>query len=544
MPAIDMPAIDRVFAGLPGLALGLALVAGPALAAEPAAPTLSEPGRQAMERLQAGDAAGALAVLEPAHKAGRSSAVDRSLLGSIYLELTRPGDALAVLRPLADAEQADPAVLYTAGRAAREVGDLVLAAGYLERSIAIVPRSPAMKELGMLRAAQGRPLVAYRMLRSWVQLQPADGEGRAAAAALALQLERPAEAEELLTGLDASDPRVGLLVGQLLIEKGDPRGALGVLEPLVPSHPAAMTFDLFRLVADAYIQTGRAADAVTLLEGGPKGPRLALLYAEALHRTGDVDGALEALRPLAEPLLATERRDDTGTRPIALEYGRLLVAAGKGALAIPYLELATTLEPNDPVGWKSLADARMAAGRLEEAKQALARFRELSEADTTSRRQEALTRKDPLLRALVEANAAMERGEHEQALGRIRRELALDPDTRLRILEARCLLALGRADEMKAIVARLAERQGGEPDVLYLQGVVRLISEDRPGAEKLFRQAIAKAPEHVAALSDLAVIARVDGRKDEARQLLQRILELHPEDKATQAALAGLDGSG
>ena len=45
-----------------------------------------------------------------------------SLVGALYLEVGRPKDALAVLKPLADPEDSQPAVLYNAGRAAVMAG--------------------------------------------------------------------------------------------------------------------------------------------------------------------------------------------------------------------------------------------------------------------------------------------------------------------------------------------------------------------------------------------------------------------------------------
>src|SRR4029079_3976268 len=55
---------------------------------------------------------------------------------------------------------------------------------------------------------------------------------------------------------------------------------------------------------------------------------------------------------------------------IALEYGQLLLATRKAAQAVPMLQKATKLHPEDDSGWSALARALDAAGRAGEATQA------------------------------------------------------------------------------------------------------------------------------------------------------------------------------
>ena len=69
----------------------------------------------------------------------------QSLMGTLYLEVGKPQEAMAVLKPLADAEAAEAAVLYNAGRAALLLNQVPEARTYLTRSVFKQPASPAAR---------------------------------------------------------------------------------------------------------------------------------------------------------------------------------------------------------------------------------------------------------------------------------------------------------------------------------------------------------------------------------------------------------------
>lgn len=339
-------------------------------------PQLSAAGQKAFELLDKDDLPGAIAVLEPLRGEGGLSQVEQAMLGVLFIEAGRPGDAAEVLAPLAEREDADAAVLYNAGRASLAMGFLPAAEKYFERSVALVPVSPAARELGLLWGGQGR------LLRPWASRNPGDQEARIAAAACALRLERESEAEELIAGLPPDDPKVAMLRGQALLLEGKPDEALAVLAPLAEDAPLEMRADLLRIVADTYVMTGRSKEAIALLpDGAGDDVRLALTLATAFYRQGDVDEALATLEPYADHLpgrLAGGAPTGPFAPLIAFEYGRLLVSAGRGADAVPFLETSTALSPGHTPAWKSLGDALLGAGRRAEALEARKKFRDLS----------------------------------------------------------------------------------------------------------------------------------------------------------------------
>jgi Flp pilus assembly protein TadD len=88
----------------------------------------------------------------------------------------------------------------------------------------------------------------------------------------------------------------------------------------------------------------------------------------------------------------------------------------------------------------------------------------------------------------------------------------------------------------------MVEALPANADAVYQRGAVRVALDDLAGAEADFRRALELAPEHTAAMSDLAVLLAGRGEKAEARTLLERVLALRPDDKVAKANLQGLGG--
>jgi predicted Zn-dependent protease len=375
-PAAPPPAAPPP-AATPPAAPGAA--AGPATGSQAAEARLSEAGNLAA----AGKFKEAIAKLEALRREPGCPPRAVALLGALYLKVNRPKEALEVLRPLAAPADAQPAVLYNAGLAAVALHDVPAAEGYLVRAVRQQAGSPATRELGLLRAHQGRVVEAYSMLRPWSLRNPKDGEVLLTAAALALQLERPEEAEQLIAGMPQDDPGIVLLRGKVLVQKGDGKGAVALLTPLLAHHPQGMEPELRRTLAEGYLAAGQPKPAVDLLKDRVAGhPAVALVLALAQHRSGDVLGALVTLRPFADQLPADAKGlgDPRPATGIAIEYGRLLVDAGRSQEAVAVLEKATHILPQSLEAWQSLSQAYGAAGRRAESQAAAAKAEALEKA--------------------------------------------------------------------------------------------------------------------------------------------------------------------
>ncbi|MEO6194642.1 MAG: tetratricopeptide repeat protein [Thermoanaerobaculia bacterium] len=481
-----------------------------------------------------------------------------SLIGALYVQLEKPQEALAVLKPLADPEDAEPAVLYNAGQAALMAGQVDVGQVYLTRSVIKEPASPAARELGMLMARRGHLVEAYSMLRPWVLRNPSDTEARLVACNLAVQLERGDDALQLLSGLSESEPAIRLLRGKALVLKKDGPGAVAMLKPLLASHPQGMDLEVRRSLAEAQLLAGQPAEAIKLIDGKTAGrPALVLLLARAQHKAGNAAAAAATLKPLAGKLPANADAigDPRPAAGIAMEYGALLVEAGKPAEAVPFYQKSTGYYPGNPETWKGLARALDAAGRKPEAQKALAQAAEAAKPPARPAAAAAGTPKPataapaavaerPMSPGLQKAIELMGQGKTEPALAAVRQEAATSKDPRVRMIEVRILLSLKRPEEALKVAETALATAPNSPDYLYLRGASQMALQHLSSAEQDFRKTLQLQPRHLPAMDDLAVLLLQAHKKDEARKLLQQVLQINPQDKVAAANLERLNAEG
>lgn len=504
---------------------------------------------EAIARLEANDEPGAIQVLEGLRSQPNPSAVGLALLGGLYVDAGQPLDALDALEPLLALDPPDPAVLFNAGRAAQALGQLQRAAELYQRSIEILPSSQARRELGLMLGSRSQYVQALALLKPWAAAYPSDVEARLAAAFCAVQLERVPDAEELLSDLPQDQPQVALLWSRVLLIKGDPWGALNTLSPMLDSAPAAMQLDLRRALAEAYAAVGQAADAVEVLAGySERDPSVALQLALAQYQSGELEGALDTLRPFAESINSAgdaPTADPTAAR-IVLHYGRFLAMTGEHEAALPYLERATRLNPDEKQGWQMLGQTLAGLGRRDEAMVALERFQEISKGEISASKQELQSREereDPTLVAIRETYDFMSQDRFDDALTRIRQERSIARnDLRPVLLEGRVLTLLERYEEALSVADQAVRAAPDNPDALYLRGTVHMSMKSFDAAEIDFRQALTLQPRHTATMNDLAVLLINTGNTTEARALLERVLEYNPDDAIAAQNLSSLEG--
>jgi Flp pilus assembly protein TadD len=563
--------------------LALFLLALPLAAQQPTPATASDKAlEEAFGLMHAGNLAGAIQKLEPLRNQPGVNPRMMALLGALYVQTGQYQPALDVLKPLADAEDADAAVLYNAGRAALAGGLRDLGRSYLMRSVRQTPESPAARDLGMLLAREGRVVEAYSLLRPWVLKNPTDADPRMMAASIAVQLERPEEAEQFLANLPA-DPALAVLRGRARTQRGDAAGALALLKPLLANHPPGMETEVRRALAEAHLAAGQPAEAVKLLTGrAGTYPSLALLLGKAQRAAGDAAGALATLKPMVDkipddPAAVGDPRQAVG---IAVEYASLLAAAGRAAEAVPVLEKATRIHPGSAEAWQALAQALDAAGRAADAGPARAKAGELAAkapAASASGTTAAALAPLPALPAptapaapapsapaaanarpaapappatslskdMQEALRLATAGQDEQALAAVRRELAASPgNLQVRKLETHLLLRLNRVQEARKSNDDAVALAPEDPDVIYQRGAIEMSQRNVVAAERDLRRVIQLSPGHTAAMNDLAVLLLSQNKKKEAQEMLQRVLQLNPQDKVAAANLQRITAEG
>lgn len=494
-----------------------------------------------------GDLSGAIAAIEAFCAAGDAPDAAFAALGALHVEAGNPERALDVLQPLVDREPADAGVLYNAGRAAEALGRPEEAANRYRQSLAIQPRSPALRSLGMMLGRHGFPAEAYAFLQPWTNANPNDLDARVAAAAGAIALERAPEAEALLEGLPADDPGVKMLRARLLLQQADPWGAINELQEVADDPPPNIEGGIRRTLARAYLVVGEAEGALEQLAPlDAAGPEDAVLLASAWFQAGRMEEAIEALAPYAEPLLTSPPPEAPPpvARDIVLEYGRYLHSSGDAARAVPFLRLATELDAGRPDAYQALGQALAASGEREEARKVLERFQELSrdasdEVASVNRRRNDIA--DPTGREVRQALELAATGEVEAALGILAREAQLaSTDPRPVYAASAILLDAGRNEEALAAADRALATAPRRADGLYQRGAVLMALDRLDDAEAMFRRALREQPDHTAALSDFAVLLMSTDRDQEALEHLERLLEVRPDDPLARRHLERL----
>lgn len=303
--------------------------------------------------------------------------------------------------------------------AARVAHNLFLStrdAAYLERAA----RWAAEAE----RLAPGDPRPLVEGFRVALARGGSDAAGtREAAAAL-----------ERLAPLAPGDPEILTLRASLAEQQGDAEGAAAALREAVRRAPSWQ--NLFRL-ADLEYRQGRIGSArghlETLLDRAPDNLWGLQKLAEVELMAGDL-GRAEAIY-----------RDLVRRAPMRSNYTNLGLARflrGRPGEAVAAYRQALELDPGHPTVLVNLADAELARGREDQAREAYAHALEA-----------------------LEAAAA---------------ESPMSPFDRM--LQAQCLARLGRSREAVTIVLETLSRSPNNPEILYLASLVHAVAGERSSA--------------------------------------------------------------
>ncbi len=530
----------------------LLLILLPLAAAGQQEPTAAdETLNRVLKHLESGELDPAIGALEEALAQGEEDPRVSQTLGALYLEADRPADAVAILTPMADSPDAEPAVLYNAGRATARVGDLDKAKGYLERSLAMTPVSPAARELGFVRLRQGNLIDAYLLLRPWSRLHPEDTGAQLAATSCAVALGRASDAQDALITLPLDLPTANILRGRVGLLNEDGWGALAVIQPLSENPPEGLEAQVLSVLAESYLLVGQPESALEALEAAAgTDPDLVRLLSRAQVAMGQHEAALQTLRPVAENLRSSIGPDSPDSdrilaAEVAADYGQMLSQAGRSSEALPSLEYATAVYPSNAEAWEWLSGALAAEGRNEESQRALGVSQVLRGTDPDGAALSLGTlANDPTGARLRWAMHLSSSGNREEALNVVRQEEILAPgDPRPMILEARLLSELGRLQQALEVTEATVRLAPDIADSYYMRGVVRLDIGLSGPAEEDLRKTIAMAPQHTAAMNDLAVLLMAKDENEEAKLLLEQVLILQPDDPIAAKNLAALSGS-
>lgn len=190
--------------------------------------------------------------------------------------------------------------------------------------------------------------------------------------------------------------------------------------------------------------------------------------------------------------------------------GQELLALGRTEAAIESLERAVALSAADAAGWSALAQGYAAAGREDEARAA---------ARQAQRGQDIPGFGDPI------------RQEHVLRAG---------VSSSRRFQRALQALADGDTAEARRQVSAILELRQDNADAHYLMGLIETRSGDLAKAERRFAQALESEPRHARSLLELARLRHFASDVDGVVRLLERLIEVQPEDVSTQLDLGDL----
>ena len=473
--------------------------------------------------LEQGDATGGLVELERSAALGAAPSRVWPLIARAMLALGQLSPLLtrfdAVDLAGQPAAAADLATSVAAAHAAQ--GQRQPAAAAAQRALAMNPdHAPAQLLLARLAAADGNNASALAQVHALVARQPSN--------VLAWQLlgdlltRPPAQPDAALAAWrralvlrpDHAPAHVGLV--SLLIMQGQIKAAksqLVAMRDALPSDP----------------RTGFLDAQLAYLEGNfPRARTLArtlVVYFPDNASMQQFAGLVE-LR-MGAPLLA---------EPALIKAQMLAPASAdtRRLLAVAYLKtgqparLQDVLQPllarGDAQALMLLADARLQAGRFEEARALLLRAQ-------TNRPDDASVRVAQALYSALD-------GHPEAGAVRLPSLAYIDSDSLADKLLISTLVARRDLDAALAAIDRLQLKQPTQPEAALLRGRVLLLRKDPVGARSSFEQALSLAPAHLPSLTALAALDLGERQPEAASARLLALQKKEPANPAVLVALA------
>lgn len=422
-----------------------------------------------------------------------------------------------------------------------------------------------------LQARAGEQALAAT--KAWRQAQPGSTDARRYQIQILVALNRIDEVGEPLKSWIGSLPaaeRSGLIAATpRLLQRVDDRAKVANLleQWFGPYRDATETRTAARVaIARAWLAASNAPKALAMAEQAhadePDAPGPYLLALE-----------LMTLQPTAERIATQFLARDKVDSGLRLAYVRTLTQSQRYADASQQLEIITKAEPQLPAPWLTLGALRLDMRQFREAETALQRYVDLAQQQpqTAPAANDDDAGPDGDDRGLTQAwlllaQAAEQRGDLKAAeswlakidnpqraldvqsrrasllarQGKVQqaRELVRqvpernDDEARAKVLaEAQVMRDVKRWREASEVLAAGNKRFVDDADLLYEQAMVEDKLERHAEMERLLRKVIVLKPDHAHAHNALGYsLADRSQRLDEARKLLQRALELQPND--------------
>lgn len=555
MPAF--PIIFRRSSTQFGLVLVLALFAGVAPAAPPAAPTPDPltPAMAAEYALQAGKLDEAARWYLDAAKAADGDAVLAERATRIALLAKQDASAAEALDLWRARAKRSPSMRNAEATLALRRKDERTARRELQALMRSGEKDGWRYALVALDAGSGDPKLTGRLLGQLIDSIPDQLEAWLAFGEFSQQLQRNDLAEKIVTRVVAKfpdEPAVALLHASQLREAGKTDAARKVLSEL--GEPSLLSPELGFAVANEYSEMGDNVQAAAVLARGPQSDRSYILRAAYLAQAEDKVGVAKVYDELKRDSAAP----DPGRR---LLLGQIAEFIERHEEALEWYGSV----PGGPQRWQARLRSSTVLHKLKRADEAFARLRELQadgDADEETRRDayllEAELRKDdsnpdgeldtyvralaafPDEKQLLYARALMweRRDDIPRAEADFRKILAIDAE------DVNALNALGytladrtdRHQEALELIARAIAAQPDSAAIIDSYGWVLYRLGRKEEALTELRRAFTKQKDAEIA-AHLAEVLWVLGQKDESRKYFEESRKIDPENRSLKRAI-------
>ena len=437
---------------------------------------------------------------------------------------------------------------FLLGEIARQRGNPGIAAQtYLD--LAKQTRDPRVARRAVELANYARaPQIALEAARTWHEADPASPQALRTVTALLVNARRVDEAEpyiaKLLAGNDAA-PGGLMQLGQLLAQNPDKAANLRVVRKLAEPYPEKPEAHF----AIAQAATAANDETLALQELGRAaalrpGWDLAAIFEAQIVRRRSPGDALKGLSSFLDQY--------PNARDVRISYARLLVGEKRYPEARTEFEKLLSLHKDDTEAIYGVGLLAMQAKDYATAEANLTRLLELGFRDPNGLRftlaqiaeeqkewpraigwYDTIRRGEHALQARMRtANALAKQGKLDDARNYLKGVSASDTErVQLLIAEAQLLREASRNGEAFELLGKALEKNPEQPDLLYDHALTAEKLNRLDILESNLRTLIKVKPDHAHAYNALGYsFADRNERLPEARKLIERALELAPED--------------
>lgn len=411
---------------------------------------------------------------------------------------------------------------------------------------------------------------ALRAARNWTEAQPRSAEAQRFVLQILLGLDRPAEMADPLRSLlrlTAAEQRQDLIVAlpQMLARLNDRNATLKAARPMLleASRQGGLEGPAWASIGRLELAAGQKQAALDSARNAMAADSKSALPAWLALQL------LEQGQPGAEALLQRwlARAGGTDSHRIRLEYARFLAGQQRPADASRQLTVLTSEQPEIADAWLLQGLLALQSGQFDQSINALERYLSLQPSNGRGSNQARIllseaAEKQGRLDAALDWLVAIDDTEAQPAVlkrrallmarqGRLDKARDLlrqlpdetDADARRKLLvEAQLLRDLGHYPEALGLYAEAAQRFPQDADIAYERAMVAEKAGRLDEMERLLRELIARVPDYGHAYNALGYsLADRKLKLQEARELIQRALQLLPDDPFVQDSMGWVE---